>query len=69
MSFHVGSGLTGILEFVIGLVHWLVMTLGAACVLFIVLPQKLPPALQTVDSFGPMIAARCSSCGCRSSSS
>jgi hypothetical protein len=30
-------------------------TLGSACILFIVPPQKLPPALQSVDAFGPLI--------------
>jgi hypothetical protein len=46
-----------ILEAVLGLLNFLVETLGVACILFIVPPQKLPPALQTVDSFGPMICA------------
>jgi hypothetical protein len=31
------------------------MTLGSACILFVVPQAKLPPALKTVDNFGPMI--------------
>ena len=27
------------------------------CIVFVVPPNKLPPALQTVDAFGPLIAA------------
>jgi hypothetical protein len=39
------------------LLGFLVTLLGILCVLFVVPPQKLPPALQSVDAFGPMIAA------------
>ena len=40
-----------------GLLDFVVTTLGVACVVFVVPPQKLPPALQSVDAFGPLIAA------------
>jgi hypothetical protein len=37
---------------------WLVVSaLGIFCIVFVVPPQKLPPALQSVDAFGPLIAA------------
>ncbi len=39
------------------LLNFIVTLLGIACVLFVVPPQKLPPALQAVDAFGPLIAA------------
>jgi hypothetical protein len=39
------------------LLWFLVMTLGVFCIVFVVPPAKLPPALQTVDAFGPLIAA------------
>jgi len=39
------------------LLDFIVTTLGVACILFVVPPQKLPPALQAVDAFGPLIAA------------
>jgi hypothetical protein len=39
------------------LLGFLVTLLGVLCVVFVVPPQKLPPALQSVDAFGPMIAA------------
>jgi hypothetical protein len=39
-----------VLWFLIGL-------LGVLCAWFVVPPQKLPPALQAVDAFGPLIAA------------
>ena len=35
----------------------IVTGLGVACILFVVPPQKLPPALQSVDAFGPLICA------------
>ncbi len=34
-------------------------TLGVACVVFVVPPQKLPPALQSIDAFGPLMARWC----------
>ncbi len=46
-----------ILLIVMMLLWFLVITLGVLCVLFVVPPAKLPPALQTVDAFGPLIAA------------
>ncbi|HEY1546270.1 MAG TPA: hypothetical protein VGG28_00550 [Kofleriaceae bacterium] len=37
---------------------WLIVSaLGVFCIVFVVPPQKLPPALQAVDAFGPLIAA------------
>jgi hypothetical protein len=39
------------------LLDFIVSTLGVACILFVVPPQKLPPALQSVDAFGPLICA------------
>jgi hypothetical protein len=36
---------------------FVVIAAGVFCILFVVPPQKLPPALQTVDAFGPLIAA------------
>jgi hypothetical protein len=39
------------------LLWFVVLLLGVACLLFVVPPQKLPPALQAVDAFGPIIAA------------
>jgi hypothetical protein len=39
------------------LLWFVVWTLGILCILFVVPPQKLPPALQSVDAFAPMITA------------
>jgi hypothetical protein len=39
------------------LLDFLVTTLGVLCILFVVPPQKLPPALQSLDAFGPLITA------------
>jgi hypothetical protein len=46
-----------ILMIVHNLLWFIVWTLGILCILFVVPPQKLPPALQSVDAFGPLIAA------------
>src|ERR1051325_3585527 len=46
-----------ILGVVLLLLGFLVITLGVFCIVFVVPPAKLPPALQTVDAFGPLIAA------------
>ena len=40
-----------------GLLTLIITILGVFCILFVVPPQKLPPALQAVDAFGPLIAA------------
>ena len=40
-----------------GLLTLVITILGVACILFVVPPQKLPPALRAVDAFGPLIAA------------
>ena len=46
-----------ILGVVTMLLMFLVVTLGVFCIVFVVPPAKLPPALRTVDAFGPLIAA------------
>ncbi|MEO7732289.1 MAG: hypothetical protein ABIY55_15060, partial [Kofleriaceae bacterium] len=57
-SFHFLSfGGAPILAIVMLLLWFLVITLGVLCILFVVPPAKLPPALQAVDAFGPLIAA------------
>jgi hypothetical protein len=47
----------GALDIVDNLLGFIVTTLGILCVLFVVPPQKLPPALQAADAFGPLICA------------
>ena len=39
------------------LLFFLVLTLGVFCIVFVVPPKKLPPALQAVDALAPMFAA------------
>jgi hypothetical protein len=39
------------------LLNFAVMVLAIFCIVFVVPPQKLPPALRSVDAFGPLIAA------------
>jgi len=39
------------------LLWFLVLALGVFCIVFVIPPKKLPPALQAVDSLAPMIAA------------
>jgi hypothetical protein len=58
-SFHLFSGLGGmqIIALLTALLSFLVVTLGVFCIVFVVPPNKLPPALQSVDAFGPLIAA------------
>ncbi|HMG52918.1 MAG TPA: hypothetical protein VK601_05545, partial [Kofleriaceae bacterium] len=58
-GFHLFSflGAMPILAIVGSLLGFLVRTLGVFCIVFVVPPVKLPPALQTVDAFGPLIAA------------
>ncbi len=51
------SGLGKIIKFVYQLLWFAIIVLGSACILFVVPPQKLPPALRAVDNFGPIIAA------------
>jgi hypothetical protein len=53
--FHFGG--VPVLLIIHHLLGFLVVTLGGLCVLFVVPPQKLPPALRAVDAFGPLIAA------------
>ena len=50
-------GLGKIVMIIYQLVWFVIIVLGSACILFVVPPQKLPPALRAVDAFGPMIAA------------
>ncbi len=52
--FHFNGPVLGILSNLLG---FIVTTLGVLCILFVVPPQKLPPALQSIDAFGPLIAA------------
>jgi len=58
--FHVfglfGAGLP-ILFIVVLLLWFVVLALGVFCIVFVVPPAKLPPALQAVDAFGPLICA------------
>ncbi|MBS1121638.1 MAG: hypothetical protein H6Q90_3866 [Deltaproteobacteria bacterium] len=51
-SFHGGA-----LQIVGQLLQFLVTALGVFCVVFVIPPQKLPPALQAIDAFGPAICA------------
>ena len=46
-----------VLHIIDALLNFIVITLGVLCILFVVPPQKLPPALQSIDAFGPLIAA------------
>jgi hypothetical protein len=46
-----------IIAIVAALLSFLIQALCVFCILFVVPPNKLPPALQTVDAFGPLIAA------------
>jgi hypothetical protein len=46
-----------VLDIIDQLLFFLVTTLGVLCAVFVVPPQKLPPALHTVDAFGPLICA------------
>src|SRR6185436_827394 len=46
-----------IILIVISLLNFVVLTLGVFCIVFVVPPAKLPPALQAVDAFGPLFAA------------
>jgi hypothetical protein len=50
------DGMPGML-IIHNLLWFVVWTLGIACIVFVVPPQKLPPALQSVDAFGPLICA------------
>jgi len=58
-GFHFFSALSAfpVLLVVHNLLWFLILALGVFCIVFIVPPAKLPPALQSVDAFGPMIAA------------
>lgn len=46
-----------VLMILTNLLGFIVTTLGVLCVLFVIPPAKLPPALQSVDAFAPLIAA------------
>jgi hypothetical protein len=52
-----GLGSFPILLIVHNLLFVLILALGVFCIVFVVPPTKLPPALQSVDAFGPLIAA------------
>ncbi|MFT3699293.1 MAG: hypothetical protein QM831_39460 [Kofleriaceae bacterium] len=47
----------GVLSIIHGLIAFIVLTIGVLCVLFVVPPQKLPPALQSLDAFAPLVTA------------
>jgi hypothetical protein len=51
-SYHGGAIFT-----VLMLLTFVVTLMGIACALFVVPPQKLPPALQAVDALGPLFTA------------
>ncbi len=46
-----------VLSIVNMLLGFIITILGIACIIFVVPPQKLPPALQSVDAFAPLLAA------------
>jgi hypothetical protein len=46
-----------VLSILSNLLNFVVVTLGVLCILFVVPPQKLPPALRGVDALGPLICA------------
>ncbi|HEU0034367.1 MAG TPA: hypothetical protein VFQ53_27280 [Kofleriaceae bacterium] len=54
ITFHFSGGF---LNIILHLLDFLVTMLGVLCAIFVVPPQKLPPALQAVDAFGPLVAA------------
>ena len=54
VAFHFSGG---IFEILYSLLFFLVLTLGILCILFVVPPAKLPPALQSLDAFAPLITA------------
>ena len=55
-GFHLFSfGGLPILFILHNLLWFVILALGVFCIVFVIPPQKLPPALQTVDSFGPLI--------------
>ena len=47
----------GAFKIIHNLLDFIITTLGVGCIVFVVPPQKLPPALQAVDAFGPLICA------------
>jgi hypothetical protein len=57
LSFVFAFGSFPIILLIHNLLWFVVIAAGVFCILFVVPPQKLPPALQAVDSFGPLIAA------------
>ena len=52
-----GFELRSIVLLVTLVVSFLVITLGVLCLVFVVPPVKLPPALQSIDAFAPLLAA------------
>jgi hypothetical protein len=46
-----------VMAIVYNLLSFVVLTLGILCILFVVPPQKLPPALRGIDALGPIITA------------
>ena len=45
------------MQIIFNLLSFVVLLLGILCILFVVPPQKLPPALRGIDALGPIIAA------------
>jgi hypothetical protein len=54
-AFKFGGG--QVIAIIYQLLAFIVTLLGIACALFVVPPKKLPPALQSIDAFGPLICA------------
>ena len=52
-----GADLRSIVFLLMLVVSFLVITLGVLCIVFVVPPAKLPPALQSIDAFAPLLAA------------
>jgi hypothetical protein len=46
-----------IMGVITSLLTFIITLLGVLCIVFVVPPQKLPPALQAVDALGPLVAA------------
>jgi hypothetical protein len=56
LNFAFAFGSFPVITIIHNLLWFLVLALGVFCIVFVIPPQKLPPALQTVDAFGPAIA-------------
>ena len=47
----------GVVMIIHNLLFFFVLLLGIACVLYVMTPQKLPPALQAIDGIAPLVTA------------